>query len=86
MAVPPARRPPHPPMDALITGEPRQFEAIVKTAFKAGPSREDFLTAVEIARCFAVLRLMIRATLRLSSQANEQSLPTHREALLRSPQ
>ena len=40
-------------MDALTTGQLHQFEDIVKTAYKAGTSREDLLTAIEIARCLA---------------------------------
>ena len=38
---------------AIAARQPEQFERLVKAAYEAGASREDLLTAVEVARVLA---------------------------------
>jgi hypothetical protein len=40
-------------LEAITSGQTYQFEHLVKTAYIAGASREDLLTALEIARFLA---------------------------------
>ncbi len=41
--------------EGVATGQAQRFEPIVKAAYRAGASREDLLTAVEVGRCLGTV-------------------------------